>query len=347
MQKRFGKNTTITRREFIQSAAAITTSVLVPASRSHANDPLIRNPVRSFSTRNRNDITFYMTADTHYNARWQGIDNEAGNRRVIDRINRMADTIKYPSEFGGGYVQRPRGVVCLGDLTDHAKESDWHGTETRNGWVDDYGLNGVDGRLNYPVYELYGNHDCVFFSGRKTPKEGIRERNRQRQNVNVSSNGYHYSWDWDDVHLINLNICPGGPGAPAEDSLGFARQDITNHVGNSGRPVVVFTHYGWKYDVDKFNEPAFYNMVKDLNIIALFHGHWHNTQYYRWRGFNACCMNSSQRVHKNADWGNGLFEGVGVARITENKLLVAEHDYRQQWTGLFQKDIAFNHLTQT
>jgi hypothetical protein len=341
MQERLAKNATTTRRAFIKSAAAVATSVLVPASRSGAADPVIRNPVSSVSTQNRNDITFCITADTHYRVRWQEADNEAGNKRVIDRINRMAGTIEYPREFGGGSLQHPRGVVCLGDLTDNAKESDWQGTETYDGWVDDYGLNGGDGRLNYPVYELYGNHDCVFFSGRKVPKEGIKERNRHRKNVHVSSNGYHYSWDWDDVHLINLNICPGGPGAPAEDSLGFARQDIADHVGNSGRPVVVFTHYGWKYDIDKFDEPAFYDVVKDLNVIALIHGHWHATQHYRWRGFTACSMNSSQRVHKDPDWGNGLFEGIGVVRITENKLFVAENDHRGQWTGLFQKDIAF------
>jgi len=80
-------------------------------------------------------------------------------------------------------------------------------------------------------------------------------------------------------------------------------------------------------------------LVKDLNIIALFHGHQHNTRHYQWRGFTACSINSSQRVHENADWGNGLFEGIGVVRITENKLFVAEYDHRQQWTGLFQKEI--------
>jgi len=337
------KHTHITRRDFIKSAAAITASASIPASISQANVPLLM----SGSVRERNDITFCMTADTHYNARWQGIDNEAGNKRVIDRINSMAGNIRYPSQFGGGYVQHPRGVVCLGDLTDHAKQSDWTGTETWDGWVDDYGLNGGDGRLNYPVFELYGNHDCVFFSGRKIPKDGIKERNLKRQNVNVSPNGYHYSWDWDDVHLMNLNLCPGGPGAPAEDMFGFAEHDIANHIGNSGRPVVIFTHYGWKYDLDKFDEPAFYTMVKDLNIIALFHGHQHNTRHYQWRGFTACCINSSQRVHENADWGNGLFEGIGVVRITENKLFVAEHDHHQQWTGLFQKEITFKGASKT
>jgi len=334
----------ITRRDFIKSAAAVTASAIIPASITKANDPIIKNPVWSFSTKNRNDITFCMTTDTHYRAEWQELDNEAGNKRVIDRINNMAENIIYPSQFGGGYVQHPRGVVCLGDLANLAKETEWNGTDTYDGWVDDYGLNGGDGRLNYPVYELYGNHDCVFFSGKKISKDGIKERNLTRNNINVSSNGYHYSWDWDDVHLMNLNICPGGPGAPAEDSFAFAQQDIANHVGDSGRPVVIFTHYGWKYDISEFDEVGFYNMVKDLNIIGLFHGHWHNTQHYYWRGFDAFCVNSSQRNHENADWGNGLFEGIGVARITENRLTVAENTYLKLWTGLYQKDINFNHI---
>jgi len=338
------KKNNLTRRDFIKSAAAVTAAAIIPTSISKADDPIIKNPIWSFSVRNRNDITFYMTADTHYRAEWQELDNEAGNKRVIDRINNLAENITYPSQFGGGYVQHPRGVICLGDLANLAKETEWNGTDTYDGWVDDYGLNGGDGRLNYPVYELYGNHDCVFFSGRKVSKEGVKERNLTRQNVNVSTNGYHYSWDWDDVHFMNLNICPGATGAPAEDSFGFAQQDIANHVGDSGRPVVILTHYGYKYDIDKFDEPGFYNMVKDLNIIALFHGHWHNTQYYDWRGFDACCVNSSQRVHENPDWGNGLFEAIGVARITENRLTVAERSYQEQWINLFQKDITFNHI---
>ena len=122
MKKNTLKNINLVRRDFIKSAAAVTVSALIPASISIAIDPIIRNPVRSSSTRDRNDITFCLTTDTHYNARWQDTDNEAGNKRVVDRLNNMAGKIEYPSQFGGGGVQHPRGVVCLGDLTDNAKD---------------------------------------------------------------------------------------------------------------------------------------------------------------------------------------------------------------------------------
>ena len=338
------KNNNLTRRDFIKSAAAVTASALIPTSITKANDPIIKNPVWSFSTRNRNDITFCMTTDTHYDAVTQGIDNEAGNKRVIDRINNMAENLKYPSQFGGGYIQHPRGVACLGDLTTMGREGDWLGTvDGDDGWVDDYGLNGGDGRLNYPVFELYGNHDCTVSNDSDFPKEGIKQRNPLRQpQVNISSNGYHYSWDWDDVHLINLNIYPGGPGV-AEDSFGFAQQDLAANVGDSGRPVVIFTHYGWKWFSGEWDELAFYNMVKDLNIIGIFHGHWHYTEYYPWRGFDVFNENSSQRV-REPGYGSGIFESLFVARITENKLFVGERDYQEQWINLFQKDITFNHI---
>jgi len=339
------KNNNLTRRDFIKSAAAVTASALIPASITKANDPIIKNPVWSFSAKNRNDITFCMTTDTHYDAVTQGIDNEAGNKRVIDRINNMAENLKYPSQFGGGYIQHPRGVACLGDLTTMGREGDWLGTvDGDDGWVDDYGLNGGDGRLNYPVFELYGNHDCTVSNDTDFPKEGIKERNPLRQpQVNISSNGYHYSWDWDDVHLINLNIYPGGPGV-AEDSFGFAQQDLAANVGDSGRPVIIFTHYGWKWLSGEWDEPAFYEMVKDLNIIGIFHGHWHYTEYYPWRGFDVFNENSSQRI-REPGYGSGIFESLFVARITENKLFVGERDYQEQWINLFQKDITFNHVS--
>jgi hypothetical protein len=343
MKKNNSKNKSITRRDFIKSAAAITASALIPASISKANDPIIKNPVWSFSAKNRNDITFCMTADTHYDAIYQGVDNEAGNKRVIDRINNMAENLTYPSQFGGGYIQHPRGVACLGDLTNTSRIGDWTGTAAGDGWVDDYGLNGSDGRLNYPVFELYGNHDCTVSNDSNIPKDGIKERNLIRQNVNVSSNGYHYSWDWDDVHFINLNIYPGGPGE-AEDSFGFAQQDLAAHVGDSGRPVVIFTHYGWKWFGDEWDELAFYNMVKDLNIIGIFHGHWHYSEYYQWRGFDVFNENASQRM-REPGYGNGIFESFFVARITENKLFVGERDHLEQWINLFQKDITFNHVS--
>ena len=342
MKKEKNNNKNITRRDFIKSAAAVAAAAMIPASISKADDPIIKNPVWSFSVKNRNDITFCMTTDTHYDAIYQGIDNEAGNKRVIDRINNMAENLKYPSEFGGGYVQHPRGVACLGDLTNTSRVGDWLGTETCDGWVDDYGLNGGDGRLNYPVFELYGNHDCTVSNESDIPKEGIKTRNLIRQNVNVSSNGYHYSWDWDDVHFINLNIYPGGHGA-AEDSFGFAQQDLAAHVGDSGRPAVIFTHYGWKYFSGEWDELAFYNMVKDLNIIAIFHGHWHYTEYYKWRGFDVFNQNSSQRM-REPGYGSGIFESLFVARITENKLFVGERDYKPEWINLSEKEITFNHV---
>ena len=61
MKKNNSKNKSITRRDFIKSAATVAAAAMIPASIIKANDPIIKNPVWSFSAKNRNDITSLFT----------------------------------------------------------------------------------------------------------------------------------------------------------------------------------------------------------------------------------------------------------------------------------------------
>ena len=91
------------------------------------------------------------------------------------------------------------------------------------------------------------------------PEEGIR--------------AVHYAID----HGVNyFDVAPMYGVTLAEKRLGVALKGKRDKV-------FLATKCG-RYDVDKFDEPAFYDLVKGLNIIALYHGHWHATQHYQWRG---------------------------------------------------------------
>lgn len=147
------------------------------------------------------NLTFFVVSDTHY-----GLSRE-GDRTVpklVDLMNELPGTA-YPAEFGGA-VAEPRGVLHIGDMTNDGKREQWEM------FVRDYGLTGKDGRLKWPVYEAYGNHD----GGPKTPvRDGIRARNPNRVGLTaISDNGLHYSWDWDGIHFINLGIIHGHAHQP-------------------------------------------------------------------------------------------------------------------------------------
>jgi cytolysin (calcineurin-like family phosphatase) len=268
-----------------------------------------------------NDITFFITTDTHYGA---GDDESiSANQATIDLMNSLPGTL-YPVVLGGT-VDTPRGVIVLGDLTQDGLSDEWE-------WFTaDYGLDGR-GRSNYPVYEGWGNHDC--HNERMIVRDGILARNKKRPGLtNVSDNGYHYSWDWEDVHFIQLNIYPGGgSGDPnswgnPEDSMTFLIDDLQKHVGTSDRAVILFLHFSfddWGLENwQLWEQDNFYNAVKNYNIIAMFGGHGHTMLYGNWRGIDYYEIPASQPVEDS--------KGFGVIRITKDKLIVTVRNNTDSW----------------
>jgi cytolysin (calcineurin-like family phosphatase) len=102
------------------------------------------------------------------------------------------------------------------------------------------------------------------------------------------------SWGKNKFHFINLNNYSGniwdsscewcqyfkiGFQEPS-NSLDFLKEDLENSVGNSGRSVILFFHYGfddWKNKWwTKQEQDAFYEVVKAYNILAISHGHTHS-----------------------------------------------------------------------
>lgn len=272
-----------------------------------------------------NDVTFYVCSDAHY-----GVSETiaAANRGTIDFMNWLPGT-DLPPALGPGQVLTPRGVVLTGDLTNDGKAEQW--TE----FCDDFGVNG-EGRVCYPVFEGRGNHDGGL-NAAVCP--GIVARNKQRTGLTaVSANGLHYSWDWDQVHLVQTNLYPGdqrdrqghmdGEGHEPHGSLSFLRDDLAKSVGTSGRPVVIFLHFGW----DDFStgwgwwsereREAFYEVIKSYNVVALVHGHTHAAAFQRWHGLDIYNVGSSQRD-----------PGVGecfVFRLSPAGLTVA-HRFADRW----------------
>lgn len=259
------------------------------------------------------DITFLATSDSQCGVPERDARNQAAIREMNEMLHR-----RWPAKFGAEPVGRPRGVVMLGDLVEHGKQE--------QGWqrfVADFGLDGTEGLLKFPVFEGWGNHDG------ETGPVRIRERNEARLKKKliskVSDNGLHYSWDWDGVHFVQLNLYPGNHAKPPNDpqwSLSFLKTDLAETVGRSGRPVVLLHHY----DLQNFKwwtraeMEAYHEAIRGYNIVLICHGH-SGLGVYTWNDYDV--INTGQTE-------NGFF----VVRITDQQLRVAyrgKHEDGWRW----------------
>ncbi len=289
--------------------------------------PSSRGPVWTFRTQDTpvpNDVTFFVSSDTHYGRE----NNAAINRRVIDEMNALPGT-PLPASVGSGFVRTPRGVVLNGDLLDEGFLKETAPAQ----WAEfcrDYGLTGTDGRLCFPVYEGFGNHDGG--PTRSFVRPGIKERNRQRVGVKtISENGLHYSWDWDQLHLVQLNLFGGSGPADVkgvngvehdpEASLEFLKKDLAQNVGASGRPLITFQHFGWLGGMADWWQPEakerFYEVVKPYNVACLINGHSHGADFLPWHDLLTIHDGSTARGESD----NGDFM---VVRVTEKELIVIQ-----------------------
>jgi cytolysin (calcineurin-like family phosphatase) len=227
------------------------------------------------------------------------------NAQLVQWLNKLPGT-DFPAEAGGGTVAVPAGVIHGGDLVDNGDKGPAKAKMVETelaAFLADYGLNGGDGKLRWTVREVHGNHDSPRGEGAVIPE--IKARNQRRKGLTgISENGLHYSWDWGHVHFVALGITAGDAPevtrrrryAPL-GSLPFLKQDLAEHVGTSGRPVVLVHHVDvhryssevpeeivLKNEWDFGDVHAFYETIKPYRIAATMCGHTHVRKIARWNG---------------------------------------------------------------
>ena len=334
----------ISRRQFLGTTAAAAVGLLTPRARA----------IEPFA------LSFFVIGDTHYfaNADKQGeLDpvSAATNSGLVKTLNRLRGSA-IPDSAKKGNVGDPRGVIHVGDLIDSGDNDDdthkaMQQTEVR-AWLDAYGLNGEGGALKYPVYEVHGNHDAPRGEGIVLPH--LAERNRQRAGVtNISPNGMHYSWDWGPVHFACLGIIVGTEKSvkrkrrfAALDSLDFLASDLAEKVGDSGRPVVLVHHVDFASNSLPLDGPgpfenrtwdpadvhAFYEAVKGYKIAAIFYGHTHARNVFRWDGLNTK-GSTGIAVFNNDNSGHYKMEEQAFFHVemNERELIVREYKSPDRW----------------
>ncbi|MBW2522893.1 MAG: metallophosphoesterase [Deltaproteobacteria bacterium] len=241
------------------------------------------------------DATFFVAADTHLGAAGMA----AANRRQVEAMNALPGT-RWPAR-SAGRVAVPRGVIVLGDLTESGSFDQWRQ------FVALYGHTGTEGLLRFPVWLCTGNHDRSMLAA-----HGVLDQVRLRHGA------LRYGFALDDVRFLCLDQYPGERGR-----RWLARQ--LERVGPEA-PVVLFFHYplsgmlagGWRPE-DK--EQLALTIVR-FNVLAIFHGHFHKSERYRWQRHDV--YNPGSPKHR---WHSFL-----AVRITDQHMIVASWDWdRRSW----------------
>ena len=294
----------ISRRKALLSVGGVAASVLTLRGDEL---PSFRSGVEAGE-----NVSFLFVTDTHYLASKQEpemMDPASATvcHRLVETLNGLQGQV-IPGHAGSGKVEKIAGVIHGGDIVDSADKRgsvypQMQATEFA-AFESDYGLNGDDGVLKYPVYEVYGNHDGPH--GDTLVVEGIKRRNKQRNGLTrVSPNGLQYSWDWGQVHFVNLGIVVGQSGTGLQrrryapmDSLAFLREDL-RQLRDRDQPIVITQHidlarYSVPYiaDEEKFlhmewhpqDVQAFHDTVKHFNVVGNFFGHTHRREVFGWNG---------------------------------------------------------------
>ena len=161
-------------------------------------------------------VAFFVIGDTHYLA--DAADpsrldpaSAAMTDGLIDALNGLTGS-GIPPQAGGGTVRRPCGVIHAGDIIDTGDKQGEAAVRMQRTEIAAFeramGLDGRDGRLAFPLYEVHGNHDGPQAVG--VAIDRIVARNGRRPGIaRVSADGLHYSWDAGGVHVVHLGIVVG------------------------------------------------------------------------------------------------------------------------------------------
>ncbi len=247
------------------------------------------------------DVSFIVTADTHLGH--PGMPSQ--NAMAVEHMNAMPGRA-LPANLGT--VGIPRGVLAAGDLTEDSQVEHWQA------FVKYYGSDGTDGMLRFPMYETWGNHD-------KNNGWYVRRRIEERHGDIL------YSVDWHDLHIVSLGE------APDHEDVAWLRDDLAKVGKDVG--IILYFHFPLEgpYTDNWFaNEykDALADAIAEYHVLGIFHGHYHASGTYTWRGYNVYNVGSPKHG----------FNSFAVVRVTDSRMTVASWNYvKKTWWWWHDKPI--------
>jgi cytolysin (calcineurin-like family phosphatase) len=278
------------------------------------------------------DISFIVMADSHADPVPE--DDLLAQVRAINAVAQSgvwpAAIGGTPTNFVGGHMARPLGVVILGDLTG------WGTAPTEIPMFRSYFEQGNSpNSINYPAYVGLGNHDVDTADRDQATATAYRATYWQYIDsryagpaapvpvTSFDAASHNYSWDWGGVHLVMTHRFPGDTEYGLASSLDWLGNDLQAHAAD-GRPVFLFHHYGmdgfgtngqWWTAFDRANYRA---RLSGYHVASVMTGHTHYAFDYAWQGLNVMQVNNAKaEINTGNNDGNGSF---AIVRVTNDRV---------------------------
>ncbi len=244
------------------------------------------------SSAQKDALTFFGWSDQH-------IKTDGDGQHLIPAIEAMNTLPGQPyPEAIGGTVEKPTFVFNLGDI------SEWPSRAA----LDTYEQL-ITKRLQFPSYEVAGNHDI----GGLTPSDTVLNWIRQRHGA------LRYTFEKGGVCFVALfseyDEKLNDPAQPiTKEALDYLRQTLAKVP--KGKPVVVATHLCFEAIT---NRDQFVDAFGDANVILVLGGHYHKATVNQYRGIHFVQLPSPEPKSSNE---------FTVIRITSDRLIALPFNYR-------------------
>ena len=312
----------------------------------------------------------------------------------IKRIRHVVDSIN--STYCFKEDDSCIGIVAVGDMTQHTNTQELiafrqmlegsypglNGGSISGVSNDDYTRYSDGSKIEKPLFPGLGNHDDpTGGNGAEYPtlvRDYIRDRikgsaslyetptlsNADRENYSEYSSGDLYAWEWGSYHFIHTNIWAGYNGYTADrdgstntTKLAWLAKHLKENIGDSGKPVFLFQHYGWSgwnFTTPWWTQDNADDLINVLcrredtsdtcnayNIVGIFSGHDHETGIRTIKPGNDKDGNPvefSNYIVNDSGPGDNLMTGFFIVQLSDKEdgkghMDIHENVVEADWNG--------------
>lgn len=240
--------------------------------------------------------TFFTSTDLHFGSTTV---SDADHVRHVRFMTQFANSARHWPK-GVGFpdepIHSPAAIITTGDNAHGGLQGELGAYRLlyEQSWINE--------STTLPVLIGLGNHDI----GNDCTRNNCAQRMFDYVKGQVAGavtklddGSRNYSWDWNGVHYLQLNkwagdtqLGSGSTGSTHDSGLSWLKTELANNVGTSGRPVVIFQHFGLDpmslgqppYNSDPWwtigERRQFWDAIRPYNVIGMFTGHIHVTGTY-------------------------------------------------------------------
>lgn len=213
-------------------------------------------------------LNLFLDSDIHFSSK--GIRSDKQNH--LSLMKELSKSISIDA------------IICAGDLTEHGYDGSkflcWKfgGDEDQITPLKNY-VKEIEKEVTPFIYLCLGNHDKYPLEFFPFKNMGVTSYIKQKHGDLV------YSWELTKnnvkIYFYCLNLCPSG------NSLSYLKKELKERTKTDN--IIIYFHYcitgsfsDWWTEEEK---EAFYQVIKDHNILTIIVGHRHQNWLDKWKEF--------------------------------------------------------------